>query len=64
MELQLLKYQFIEEIMQVNSEALLVKLAEHLRYEKKDASEKVSWTKFIGIWTDNEANKFQSTLKE
>ncbi len=59
MELEVMKYQFIEEIIRLNNKELLLKLTNLLKKENKQIKPQSEMDSFFGIWNTAEAYEIE-----
>lgn len=64
MEIATMKYQFIEEIMQINNPDILLSLKDFLKKLKVKKEKALDLEQFAGIWNDEEANEIKEAIKD
>jgi hypothetical protein len=63
MELELMKYQFIEEVIRLNNKEVLFKLKTFLQKEIKQNKPTKNINDFFGIWNKEEAQEVEEIIK-
>ena len=64
MEIQTLKYKFIEEIIKINNPDILLSLNNFLDKLKNKKNNKSAWMQFAGIWENEEADEISEIIKD
>lgn len=64
MEIQTLKYKFIEEIVKINNPDILLSLNDFLDKLKNKKNNKSEWMQFAGIWENEEADEISEIIKD
>ncbi|MCD4791857.1 MAG: hypothetical protein K8R54_01390 [Bacteroidales bacterium] len=64
MEIQTLKYKFIEEIIKINNPDILLSLNNFLDKLKNKKNSKSAWMQFAGIWDNEEADEISEIIKD
>ncbi len=64
MEISTIKYQFIEEIIQINNPEILLSLKKYLSKLKTKKDKTKEWLEFAGIWDNEEANEISDNIKD
>ena len=64
MEIATMKYQFIEEIMQINNPDILLSLKDFLNKLKIKKEKILDLEQFAGIWNDEETSEIKEAIKD